>query len=176
MLVALLVLLALAEGGGEWMTDDGNRLELMVAKLEDGNLCGGFLRVDRAAHSLVFASAPGAIGCKKTAEATATDVKSVKTGDGAGFLVELASGKEKKLLLIPLPHAAWLKAQPLVKNYGGLQQQMQMVGARGPDGQPVQLNGDAGGAGPNMKDVKIPEDVTADTKRAASAVLAALGR
>jgi hypothetical protein len=167
------VLLAFILLDASWMTDDGVKLELMVAKLEDGKLCGGYLRVDRATKSLHFARGPETdLGCKQLAEASATDVKSVKTGDGAGFLVELAAGKERKLLLIPLPHAQWLLAKPMV-SYHNVGQQLESAGIRDRDGNPIHTGG-ANSAGPKTKPIEIPPDVAADTKRAVDAVLQAL--
>jgi hypothetical protein len=172
MLATLLLTLFLADG--DWMTDNGVKLELMVAKLEDGKLCGGYLRVDRASKSLHFDKGPDTdMGCKRLAEAAASDVKAVKTGDGAGFLVDLASGKERKLLLIPLPHAQWLLAQPMVQ-YKNVGQQLESAGIRDRDGNPVHVGGSSGSAGARTKQVAIPENVAADTKRAADAVQAAL--
>lgn len=161
-------------GADDWFSDEGNKLAMMVAKLENGKLCGGVLRVNRATHGLVFEPAPSEMGCKNGAEAAQADVRSVKSGDGAGFLVELQRGKERKLLLIPLPHAQWLLATPIVKE-NNTRQQVESAGLRGPDGEPMRVGGAAGG-GPKTKPVEIPANVAADTKRAVDAVLSALGR
>jgi len=163
-----------AIGADDWFSDEGDKLAMMVAKLENGKLCGGVLRVNRASHALVFEPAPSEMGCKNAAEAKPADVRSVKTGDGAGFVVELQSGKERKLLLIPLPHAQWLLAKPMVKE-NNTRQQVESAGLRGPDGEPMRVGGSAGG-GPKTTAVEIPANVASDTKRAADAVLSALGR
>jgi hypothetical protein len=83
--------LGAAASEDEWLSDRGDKLAMMVAKLENGKLCGGVLRVNRSTRVLLFEPAPSEMGCKNKAEASAAEVKSVKT-DGPGFQVELQTG------------------------------------------------------------------------------------
>jgi len=158
----------------DWMTDADGILDIKVALSEKDGACGAALMLDRAKKTLKFEGAPGEIGCQFALEAAFDEVKSVKTGDGAGFLVELKKGKRKKLLMIPVPHVQWLLTQPMAS--GGFGQAMATSGLRGPDGEPVRVGGSAGGVGPQLKKVELPKEVTEDTAKAAGAVLAALGR
>jgi hypothetical protein len=150
LILGVALCLAAASGSAEadWMTDANGVLDIKVALSDQGGACGAALVLDRIKKTLVVEGAPGEIGCKLKLEAAFDAVSSVKTGDGAGFLVELKKGKQKKLLMIPVMHVQWLLTQPLV----------------------------SGGVGPQVEKVELPKDVTHDTEKAANAVLSALGR
>lgn len=176
--LGLLCLLALAPAGwtadAEWMADEAGVLDIKVALAEKGGACGAALILDRTKKTLLLEGAPGEIGCKLKVEESFTDVKSVKTGDGAGFLVELKKGKQKKLLMIPVVHVQWLLSQPMVG--GSFGQAVQSSNLTGPDGEPIRVGGAAGGVGPTVKKVELPKDVVADTEKAVQAVRQALGQ
>ena len=172
---AVMALPAGRAAASEWMADAGGVLDVTVAMADQGAACGATLRLDRNKKTVLFEGAPGEIGCKLKLESPFDDVKSVKTGDGAGFLLELKKGKQKKLLLIPVPHVQWLLTQPMV-NQGSFAQGAQTAGLTGPDGEPIRVGGAAGGVGPQVKKVEVPKDVEADTDAAVKAILAALGR
>lgn len=161
-------------GEADWMTDADGVLDIKVALSDQGGACGASLMLDRNKQTLVLEGAPGEVGCKLKLEAAFDEVKSVKTGEGAGFLVELKKGKQKKLLMIPVTHVQWLLTQPLVS--GNFGQSMANSGLRGPDGEPMRVGGSAGSVGPQVKKVELPKDVMQDTEKAANAVLSALGR
>lgn len=162
-------------GETDWMTDEGGVVDIKVALADKGAACGGALMIDRNKKMLVFEGAPGEIGCKLKLEEPFAEIKSVKTGDGAGFLLELKKGKQKKLLMIPVVHVQWLLAQPMAAG-GGLGQSMESSGMRGPDGEPIRVGGAAGGVGPSVKKVEIPKNVAADTEKAARTIREALGQ
>jgi hypothetical protein len=166
---------AVRAGAADWMTDEAGVLNLTVALADQGGACGATLLVDRNKKALLVEGAPGEIGCKLKLEAAFDDVKSVKTGDGAGFLLELKKGKQKKLVMIPVPHVQWLLSQP-VASAGTFAQGVQSSGMRGPDGEPIRVGGAAGGVGPSVKKVEIPKEVATDTEAAVREILAALGR
>jgi hypothetical protein len=161
-------------GETDWMTDEGGVLDIKVALADKGAACGGALMIDRNKKMLVFEGAPGEIGCKLKLEEPFAEVKSVKTGDGAGFLLELKKGKQKKLLMIPVVHVQWLIAQPMVG--GGFGQAAQSANLVGPDGEPMRVGGAAGGVGPSVKKVEIPKEVAADTEKVARTIREALGQ
>lgn len=123
---------------------------------------------------LLWQGIPGDIGCKLKVEAKFEDVEAVRTGDGAGFTIELKRGKPRKLVLIPVPHAEWL-----LKQYG-IQEGLATAMAnteylQGPGGK-MTPSGGAASAGPSIKKVELPEAVVGDTRRAVDAVLAAMDR
>jgi hypothetical protein len=173
-----LLILGLAASGwaaeAEWMTDDAGVLDIKVALADKGAACGAALIADRNKKTLVFEGAPGEIGCKLKFEEPFAEVKSVKTGDGAGFLLELKKGKQKKLLMIPVVHVQWLLTQPM--EGGNFSQAAQSAGLTGPDGDPIRVGGAAGGVGPSVKKVELPKDVVADTEKAARLIREALGQ
>ncbi len=160
----------------DWLTDDGNVLELKLAHLDKNGPDGGILRIDRGKKVVSWDGIPGEIGCKLKVEATFDDVKSVSLDDyQAGFVVELKKGKTKKLVLIPVPHAMALMTRADVKEVG-LQTSMANAGLRDSAGDGIRTGGSVGGAGPAAKKVELPKEVVADTRKAADAVLEALGR
>lgn len=174
------LLLVLASGPGvvsaqssDWLSDEGGVLELKVAQVESGHLCGALLRVDRNKRSFLNEGISGDMGCKAKVEASFDDVKSVETGSDAGVNVELKKGKPKKFTVMPLPHAQLLLQQGQVKG-GGLAQGMETSGVRGPDGDSMKVSGSAAGA-PTIKKVELPRAVVDDTKKAAAAIREALG-
>lgn len=174
------LLLVLASGpvvasaqSSDWLSDEGGVLELKVAQVESGRLCGAVVKVDRNKRSFLNEGISGDMGCKAKVEASFDDVKSVETGSDAGVSVELKKGKPKKFTLIPLPHAQVLLQQAQVKG-GGLAQGMETAGVRGPDGDSMKVSGSAAGA-PAVKKVELPKTVVDDTKKAATAIREALG-
>lgn len=156
-------------GEADWIKDEGDVLEVKVALADKEGACGAILTLDRSKKTLSFGGAPGDIGCKLKLEATFEDVKSVKTGDGAGFLLELTKGKPKKLLMIPVPHVQWLLAQPMVSG-GAYAEVSRAADMQNPGG----MRTGRGGVGPRVERVQIPKEVAADTEKAVTAIRAAL--
>jgi hypothetical protein len=160
----------------DWMTDERGVLDLKLALAEQGGICGTTLLVDRIKRLVLFAGAPGPRGCTWKLEARFEEVASVKTGDGAGFLLKLKKGKANTLLLIPVPHFQWLLDQPMVVTSGNLAQSMSAAGLRGPGGEEMRPSGAAAGAGPQLKKVELPRQVAVDTETAVRAIREALGK
>jgi hypothetical protein len=158
----------------EWMSDDGGVLDIKVALADKGAACGANLVLDRNKKTILVEGAPGEIGCKLKIEEPFAEVKSVKTGDGAGFLLELKKGKQKKLLMIPVVHVQWLLSQPMAGESFG--QAASSMGVMGPDGEPVRVGGASGGVGPSVKKVELPKEVVEDTGKATRAIREALGQ
>lgn len=175
--VVLVVTIGAAAGAfaqsPDWMIDDQGVLELKLAQDEKDRPCGAVLRMDRNKRVLLYEGIPGEVGCKAKIEAVFGDVKSVTTGPQAGFTLELKTGKPRRLILIPVPHALWFAQQRQVRG-GGLSQGMEGVDARGPDGGAVHVSGSAAGA-PRLKKVDLPKPVVDDTKKAAAAIREVLG-
>jgi hypothetical protein len=171
---ALAAVMAAAQPASDWLTDDKGVLELKLASTEKGAICGGTLRLNRSRRLVLWEGAPGAIGCKQKVEATFDDVKSVAAEERGGFTVELKSGKVRKLLLVPLPHAAWLAQQPKVQDSVATALKYGSAIEAAPGGETMTASGSAGGGGPTVKKVDVPKELAADTKKAVDAVKQAL--
>jgi hypothetical protein len=167
---------AVTEVNPDWMTDEGGVLELKLAHNDKDRPDGGLLRVDRNRRLLLWEGIPGDIGCRLKVEAKFEDVEAVKVGDEAGFTVELKKGRPRKLVLIPVPYVEWFIKQYRVREGVGTAMAQAPVELRGPGGDKLTPSGSAASAGPSIKKVELPEGVVRDTRRAASAVLAAMDR
>ncbi len=162
-------------GSAEWMSQDEGVLELKLAHEEKGRPDGGTLRVDENRRIVVWEGIPGEFGCKLKVEASFDEVENVSVSDQAGFVVEFKSGKNRKLVLIPVPHAWWFKQQWTTQD-GKFGQNVPEGSMRDRDGSPVAAGGAAGGVGPRLRHREIPKDVVAATLKAANAIRMALGR
>lgn len=167
------------EGGAqrsnaEWMTETDGVLELKLAHEEKARPDGGVLRVDPRRRLLEWEGIPGEFGCKVKVEVSFEDVKGVSVSDQAGFVLELRTGKNKKLTFLPVPHAWWFVQQWTAEG-GNLGHNLPEGTLRTQDGE-MGATGASAGAAPRPKHRDTPPQVAADTRTAANAVLAALGR
>jgi hypothetical protein len=180
--LALLWLLSTTRGwsegrdSNEWLTVDGNVLELKLAHDDTGGPDGGVLRVDPTAKTLRWNGISGPLGCPHGFEASFGDVRSIKLARGAGFAV-MVKNKET-FTFIPVPHAQWIHEQWKVAQLpDGLAQAFKDGLLKGPGGESMPApNGVAGSAGPRLEQVNLPEDVVFDTRLAVESILDALGR
>ncbi len=159
----------------DWMSEADGVLELKLAHDEKKRPDGGILRIDSRHGLVLWEGIPGEFGCKLKVEASFEDVKDITVNELAGFVLELRSGKNKNLVLIPVPHAWWF-TQQWVGRSGNIAQRVPEGAMRGPDGDSMAMSGGAAGAGTSVKHREIPKPVVADTRKAANAVRAALGR
>ena len=162
-------------GSAEWMSEDEGILELKLAHEEKGRPDGGTLRVDGNRRLVVWEGIPGEFGCKLKVEASFDEIGVISVSDQAGFVIEFKNGKNRKLVLIPVPHAWWFKQQWTTQD-GKLGTNVPEGSMRDHDGSPVAVGGAAGGVGPRIKHREIPKDVAAATLKAANAIRMALGR
>lgn len=164
-----------ASNPADWMSETDGVLELKLAHEEKSRPDGGTLRIDSRRGLVLWEGIPGEFGCKLKVEASFDDVKDITMTELAGFVLELKSGKNKKLVLIPVPHAWWFTEQ-WVGRSGNISQRVPEGAMRSPDGDAMGMSGGAAGAGTSVKHKEIPKPVVADTRKAANAVRAALGR
>ena len=159
----------------DWMSEEEGVLELRLAHDEKERPDGGTLRIDSNKRTVVWEGIPGEFGCKLKVEASFDDVDGISTGEEAGFVLAFKRGKNRKLVLIPVPHAWWFKQQWTTQdaNVGKVIPEGTL---RDHDGSPMSVTGAAGGVGPRLKRREIPKDAVAATRKAANAVRAALGR
>lgn len=158
----------------EWMSEDDGVLELKLAHEEKARPDGGVLRVDSRRRLVEWHGIPGEVGCKMKVEVSFDDVKGVSVSDQAGFVLELRTGKNKKLTFLPVPHAWWFVQQWTAEG-GNLGHNLPEGTLRTQDGE-MGAAGASAGAAPRPKHRDTPPQVAADTRTAANAVLAALGR
>lgn len=95
----------------DWMSESNGVLELKLAHEEKARPDGGTLRIDSNKQVILWEGIPGEFGCKLKVEASFDDVKEISVSELAGFVLELRSGKNRKLSLIPAPHAWWFAQQ-----------------------------------------------------------------
>jgi hypothetical protein len=164
----------LAAEDADWLVDDGNVLELMLAHRDSPRPDGGTLRIDRRKHLVLWEGIARETGCKLKLEASFQDVKSVDIDERqAGFVLQLRKGKPKELVLIPVQHVSAFNIQPGLKA-GGFQTSLGSTPLRGPGGDSMRASGSAGGAAPSAKKLELPEAVVADTQRAVTAIRRAM--
>jgi hypothetical protein len=159
----------------DWMSENDGVLELKLAHDEKKRPDGGTLRIDSRRGLVLWEGIPGEFGCKLKVEASFDDVKDITVNELAGFVLELRSGKTKSLVLIPVPHAWWFTEQWEGRS-GNIAQRMPEGTMHGHDGDSMGVSGGAAGAGTSVKHREIPKPVVADTRKAANAIRAALGR
>lgn len=159
----------------DWMSEDEGVLELRLAHDEKDRPDGGTLRIDSNKRIVVWQGIQGEFGCKLKVEAPFEDVDAVSVGEEAGFTIVFKRGKNRKLVLIPVPHAWWFKQQWTTQD-ANLGKVIPEGTTRDHDGSPMAVTGAAGGVGPRLKHIEIPKDVVAATRKAANAIRAALGR
>jgi len=164
-----------ASNPADWMSEADGVLELKLAHEEKARPDGGTLRIDSRLGLVLWEGIPGEFGCRLKVEATFDDVKDVTVTELAGFVLELKSGKNKKLALIPVPHAWWFTEQWSGRS-GNIAQRVPEGTMRGHDGDAMGMSGGAAGAGTSVKHREIPKPVVADTRKAANAIRAVLGR
>jgi hypothetical protein len=159
----------------DWMSEDEGVLELKLAHEEKARPDGGTLRIDSRRRTVLWEGIPGEFGCKLEVEASFDDVKDISVSELAGFVLELKTGKNRKLVLIPVPHAWWFVQQWRTQD-GSFAQNIPDGALRDHDGTGMAISGAEGGAGPRVKHREIPKDVVKDTRKAANAIRAELGR
>jgi hypothetical protein len=171
------MMLALLSGGDaqtqdtDWIADDRQVLEMLLAHRDADRVDGGTLRVDRERRVVAWRGAPNEIGCRRPWEASFDDVEDVRV-DEPGFVLRLRSGARKEVRLAPLPHFSALidlgrthSVAPVVKE-----------ALRGPDKDGVPLSGSGSSTTPTLeRPVRAPE-VQRDSRRAVDALRHALGR
>jgi hypothetical protein len=158
----------------EWIKDEDGVLEMLLAHRDDGRVDGGTLRVDRRRQLVTWTGAPNEIGCKRTLEASFADVKTVEEERVLpGFRLELREGRTKSWTLMPLPHFQSLLQDASVKA-GGLQRAAENSNLQGPDGAPLRIGGEAGGAGPVVRKRELPPEVERDVRKAVATLRDAL--
>lgn len=159
----------------DWMADEDGVLELRLAHDDAKGPDGGILRVDATRRLLLWEGVPGELGCQQRVEASFDDVRRVTTASNAGFSVEFRKGKGNRLVLIPLPHAAWLVKQWKVKE-GGVAMAFKDAQLSGPGGEEMLVGGATASAGARVRKVELPREVVADTRLALDHIQEALGR
>lgn len=158
-----------------WMSESEGVLELKLAHEEKARPDGGTLRIDSHKRLVLWEGIPGEFGCKLKVEASFDDVKDISVTELAGFVLEFKRGKNKKLVLIPVPHAWWFTQQWTTRG-GNFAQNIPEGTMRDHDGGSIAVSGAEAGAGPRLKHREIPKEVVADTRAAANAIREALGR
>jgi hypothetical protein len=159
----------------DWMSEVDGVLELKLAHEEKARPDGGTLRIDSRRGLVLWEGIPGEFGCKLKVEASFDDVRDITMTELAGFVLELKSGKNRKLVLIPVPHAWWFTEQWSGRS-ANIAQRMPEGTMHGHDGDSMGVSGGAAGAGTSVKHKEIPKPVVADTRKAANAIRQALGR
>jgi hypothetical protein len=180
-LLALLLLTApsRASDTSDWMSLDGNILELKLAHDEGGRLDGGVLRIDPTSHILAWNGIPGDLGCRDHIEVPFEDVRSIRLARGSAGFVVLVRDK-KALTLLPVVDADWFRGQwKVTETATGFNQAMkESLGAVGGESNPNPFgtNGASAFGGPRVERIDLPEEVVANTKLAVDGILQALGR
>ncbi len=159
----------------EWMSEDDDVPELKLAHEEKDRPDGGILRVDSRKRTVLWEGIPDETGCKRRVEVSFDDVKGISVSDLAGFVIEFKTGKDRKLVLIPVPHAWWF-VQQWATGGGNFARNLPEGTLRDHDGAGLTVTGAEGGVGPRVRHRDIPKEVVKDTTTAANAVLGLLGR
>ena len=170
--VAALVLAPIAGQAqdGDWISDDGRAVTLLLAHRDVGRVDGGTLRVDRERRLVTWEGAPNEIGCRRPWEAAFEDVEDVKA-DEPGFVITLRKGG-KESRLVPLPHFTALVGQGRsVSVSPGVKEAL-----KGPDKDYAPLSGSGSSTTPTLSRPVLPPAVQRDSARAAEVILRALGR
>lgn len=177
-LLLLVVLAGSPESSGEpdWMSVRGGVLTLALAHEESQGPDGGTLTVDPNRRVVLWEGIPGELGCKDKREVRFEDIRTVRTQEGSGFVIEFNKRVGKRLVLLPRSHAPWFQGQwknpdaALSPVLGGLRT------ADGEGGMGMGIGGVRGGVGPPPRRRELPKEVRADTRAAVAAVLEALDR
>jgi hypothetical protein len=158
-----------------WLGLQAGFVELALAHDHGGGrLDGGLLTVDPNRRVVLWQGIPGPMGCPDRIEARFDDVRRVEAADGPGLRVQFRKPIGRTLVLIPRPHARWLRERPRVTDPSTMSR-VANEAAQGPSGN-IPLIGDMVSAGPTVQRMDLPRDVTADTRIAIDAIREALGR
>jgi hypothetical protein len=150
----------------QWMTVRDHSLELLLVR---EGLCGGILSLDSVRRLVRWTGAPGDIGCKDGFEAAFDDVRAVRVQSDVGFLVDFRKGAGKRLVLIPLPHAAWLGQQARFRDASA--KSVLDSASVAADGDTLAVPGASA-----VQRGELPREVVADTQKAVDRLLEMLGR
>jgi len=179
--VSVFLALGLATVGGsllaadaDWLTDNGNVVELKLAHMEKD-------RIDADPPRRPGQEGPALGGSPGRHRVQGEDRGQVRRREGGEprrppgrVRAGVKKGNPKKLRLIPLPHAILLLKQAEMTG-GNLQNSMDSAGIKGPDGLPTKVGGASGG-GLGTKQLELPKEAVADTQKAVDAIKLALGR
>jgi Big-like domain-containing protein len=158
----------------DWIAVRNGAVQLALAHREPDHLDGGVLTVDPRSRVVMWEGIAGEMGCPIKVEATFENVRSVSLGE-PGFVLQFRQGKGPRMLLIPRPHAQWLREERKVRS-----SQVTQAGRdgllSGPDGEAMPLTGSAASTMPLVEHLNLPSSVTADTRAAVAAIRDALGR
>jgi hypothetical protein len=167
----VLVAAAIHAEDGEWMSDDGRVVEMLLAHRDADRVDGGTLSIDRERRTLTWSGAANEIGCRRPWAASFDDVADVKD-DEPGFLLVLRKGPQKEIRLAPLPHFAALLGQGRTTSVApGVKEAL-----KGPDKDAVPLSGSGASTTPTLARRALPPGLQRDSRRAAEAIARALGR
>lgn len=159
----------------EWLLEPREGVvRLRLAHHERGRPDGGELLVDANRRVLIWAGVPGELGCRQKLEAPFDSVRAVRDEPEGLIRLEIKGQPRGKWVFVPLPHAAWLGQvrSPLTTGIAsGIQETL-----AGPDGQTLPAGGAARFAGPQMREDRVPGDVTADVRLGVERIRNALGR
>jgi hypothetical protein len=167
------------------MSLDGNVLVLKLAHDHGGRTDGGILSVNPTTRVISWHGIEGEVGCKETLDVPFEKVRSVRTAEGAGFVLTLHD--HAKMVFLPAVDADWFARQETtsVADAGfnsALKQGLITfaVGGRHPDSNldpnPQGMNGDRSFGGGTVTKHDIPEEVKADVALAVDSVLNTMGR
>ena len=158
----------------DWIAVRNGAVQLALAHREPDRLDGGVLTVDPRSRVVMWEGIAGEMGCPIKVEVTFENVRSVSLGE-PGFVLQFRQGKGPRMLLIPRPHAQWLREERKVRS-----SQVTQAGRdgllTGPDGEAMPLTGSAASTMPLVEHLNLPSSVTADTRAAVAAIRDALGR
>ena len=159
----------------EWLLEPREGVvRLRLAHHERGRPDGGELLVDANRRVLIWEGIPGELGCRQKLEAPFDGVRAVRDEPEGLIRLEIKGQPRGKWVFVPLPRAAWLGqvSSPLTSGLDpGVSETF-----TGPDGMPMSIGGSARFAGPQMRQDRVPAEVTADVRLAVERIRNALGR
>jgi hypothetical protein len=159
----------------DWIAVRNGGVELALAHREADHLDGGILTVDPRRRVVLWEGIAGDMGCHTKVEASFDHVRSVSVGE-PGFALEFRKGRGPRMLLIPRPHAQWLRQERKVRDNSQISQLARDGQMSGPDKETMRLSGATASTAPIIERLNLPSAVTADTRAAVEAIRDALGR
>ncbi len=172
LVLPLLALLAApGDEAADWIGRQAGGVELALAHDHGrGRLDGGVLTVDPNRRVVLWAGIEGDLGCPTRIEVPFADVRSVQV-EAVGFTLVLRRGPLRRLVLMPRPHARWLRASQ-TNNAEAMRVLGEMPGSE----EGIPMGGPTTFAGPVRQRVDLPAEVERDVRRAVDAIRDALGR
>jgi hypothetical protein len=181
---AAVLAMALSSGGGhaadsdttsDWLLEPHEGVvRLRLVHQERTRPDGGELLVDANRRVVIWEGIPGEYGCREKLEVPFESVRAVRDEPEGLIHLEIQGQPRGRWVFVPLPHAAWIvqARSPLIT---GINPEIR-EGFRGPDGETMTVGGWAAFAGPQLRQGRVPAEVTNDVRLAVERIRDTLGQ